>query len=101
MVHPGATFQALAARPVRASAWIALRRPLIVAFVMLDALRNGRTVVYDRDRVYGDPAMMQLASDAGGLPRAVPELPAPGAAQLYSRIAVLVALAALVLFNRM
>ena len=27
---------------------------------LLDALREGRTVVYDRDHVYGDPAMIRL-----------------------------------------
>ena len=26
---------------------------------VLDALREGRTVVYDREHIYGDPAMIQ------------------------------------------
>jgi hypothetical protein len=32
---------------------------------VLDALREGRTVVYDRDHIYGDPAMIQLAAQPG------------------------------------
>jgi hypothetical protein len=35
---------------------------------ILDAVRAHRTVVYGRDdRAYGDPALMRLAADAGGL----------------------------------
>ncbi len=34
---------------------------------VLDALRQGRTVVYDRQRIYGDPAMIQLAKEDGRL----------------------------------
>jgi hypothetical protein len=36
---------------------------------VLDALRERRTVVYDRDHVYGDPAMIQLAKGDGRLPK--------------------------------
>jgi len=36
---------------------------------LLDALREGRTVVYDRDHVYGDPAMIRLAAEDGQLPK--------------------------------
>lgn len=67
---------------------------------VLDAIREGRTVVYDRERAYGDPAMIKIASENGGLPRAVPELPAPGAAKLFSRVAALLALAIALLFNK-
>lgn len=34
---------------------------------ILEALREGRTVVYDRELVYGDPAMIQLATADGRL----------------------------------
>jgi hypothetical protein len=36
---------------------------------VLDALRARRTVVYDRDHVYGDPQMIQLAAEDGRLPK--------------------------------
>ena len=36
---------------------------------ILDALRKGRTVVYDREHTYGDPAMIQLAAKDGRLPK--------------------------------
>ena len=34
---------------------------------ILDALREQRTVVYDREHIYGDPAMIQLAAEDGRL----------------------------------
>ena len=67
---------------------------------VLDAVRERRTVVYDRDRAYGDPAMIRLAAANGGLPNAVPVLPAPGAARAFSRIGAVVALVCALLFNR-
>ncbi|HYN05957.1 MAG TPA: hypothetical protein VES67_01080 [Vicinamibacterales bacterium] len=67
---------------------------------VIDALREGRTVVYDRTRVYGDPALIQLAADAGGLPSDVPAWPTPGALSLFSRIAGLLSVAGFVLLNR-
>jgi hypothetical protein len=67
---------------------------------VLEALREGRTVVYDRTRVYGDPALIRLAAEAGGLPSDVPEWPTPGALRLFSRLAGLLALAGVVLRNR-
>jgi hypothetical protein len=36
---------------------------------VIDALREGRTVVYDRERVYGDPELVKLAADDGRLPK--------------------------------
>jgi hypothetical protein len=36
---------------------------------ILDALREGHTVVYDRDHVYGDPALIQLAAEDSRLPK--------------------------------
>jgi predicted metal-dependent phosphoesterase TrpH len=66
---------------------------------VVDAVRDGRTVVYDRTRVYGDPAMIELARDAG-LDPGVPELPVPGAARFFSRLAAVVGLLAAFLFNR-
>jgi hypothetical protein len=47
------------------SAWLAIRRPLLVAFVFGCAisLRRRRTVVYDRDGgAWGDSALIQLAA---------------------------------------
>jgi hypothetical protein len=66
---------------------------------VLDALREGRTVVYDRDLAYGDPAMIQLAASAG-LSRDVPEWPTPGPVRFFSRVATFVALVVVLLFNR-
>jgi hypothetical protein len=37
---------------------------------VLDALREGHTVVYDRERAYGDPALVKLAAEDGRLPKA-------------------------------
>jgi hypothetical protein len=36
---------------------------------ILDALREGHTVVYDRDHVYGDPVLIQLAAEDSRLPK--------------------------------
>jgi hypothetical protein len=36
---------------------------------ILDALRKGRTVVYDREHTYGDPGMIRLAAEDGRLPK--------------------------------
>ena len=67
---------------------------------VLDAVREGRTVVYDRDVVYGDPSMIQLAAEAGGLPHDVPRLPAPGIAAAFSRIVALLLLVGILFLNR-
>jgi predicted metal-dependent phosphoesterase TrpH len=67
---------------------------------VMDAVRAGRTVVYDRDRAYGDPALIALAERSGGLPRAVPEWPISNWMTELSRVGAVGALAALVLFNR-
>jgi len=66
---------------------------------VLDAVRDGRTVVYDREHVYGDAAMIELAARNGGLPHALPVLPSPGLTRLFSRVAGVLAIVALVLFN--
>jgi hypothetical protein len=39
---------------------------------VLDALRAGRTVVFDRERIYGDPVFRELAR-RGGLPESAPK----------------------------
>ncbi|HET7217066.1 MAG TPA: PHP-associated domain-containing protein [Vicinamibacterales bacterium] len=70
------------------------------ADAVIEAVRARRTVVYDRDRSYGDPALIALAADHGGLPHGVPELPAPGAAAAFSRVAGALALIGVLLFNR-
>ena len=67
---------------------------------VLDAVREGRTVVYDRDVVYGDPSMIQLAAEVGGLPHDVPVLPPPGVAAAFSRIVTLLLLVGILVLNR-
>jgi predicted metal-dependent phosphoesterase TrpH len=67
---------------------------------VLDAIREGRTVVYDRERAYGDPALIELAAASGGLPNVVPELPAPGALRVFSKVAAALALVVVLLLNR-
>lgn len=67
---------------------------------VMDAVRAGRTVVYDRNRAYGDPALLALADRNGGLPREIPEWPLRGWMFVLSRVGAVGALAALVLFNR-
>lgn len=59
---------------------------------ILEALRQGHTVVYDRRRTYGDPALIQLAAADGTLPQLARAKPAPGLLSAYSRIAGLVGL---------
>jgi hypothetical protein len=59
---------------------------------ILAAVREGRTVVYGRERAYGDAGLIALAAQQG-LDRGVPDLPAPGALKIVSRLAALLALA--------
>jgi hypothetical protein len=54
---------------------------------VLDAIRAGRTVVYDRGRVYGDPELIQLAAQDGRLPRFDPAALVTGFFVMLSRIA--------------
>ena len=53
---------------------------------ILDALREGRTVVYDRDHVYGDPALIRLASEDGRLPALAATKPNPSSFGVMGRI---------------
>jgi len=57
-------------------------------------------VVYDRDRAYGDPTLIRLVDDDGGLPREIPEFPAPGALNVFSRLAGVLALLGAVLLRK-
>jgi predicted metal-dependent phosphoesterase TrpH len=66
---------------------------------VMDALREGRTVVYGRDRTYGDPALVALAAEAG-LPHDVPPWPLQGVPAWLSRIGILAVLASILAFNR-
>jgi hypothetical protein len=60
---------------------------------VLDALRQGHTVVYDRDHVYGDPALIQLAANDGRLPKlALAAVPAPNRISLLAAVAGLLGL---------
>lgn len=70
------------------------------AEAIVDAIRARRTVVYDRERAYGDPELIVRVAQAGGLPHGVPGLPKPGAAAAFSRLAGALALIGLLLFNR-
>ena len=66
----------------------------------MEALRARRTAVYDRERAYGNSAMIRLAEENGGLPRGLQTLPVPGWARFFSRLAAIAALAGIFLFNR-
>lgn len=67
---------------------------------VMEAIRAGRTVVYDRDHAYGDPVLLALAERSGGLPRTIGEWPITGWMSVLSRVGATGALAALLLFNR-
>jgi hypothetical protein len=54
---------------------------------VLDAIRAGRIVVYDRGRAYGDPELIQLAAVDGRLPRLDPAALSTGLSVMLSRIA--------------
>jgi PHP-associated len=54
---------------------------------VLDAIRAGRTVVYDRGRAYGDPALIELAARDGRLPKRDPAKPSTGFFVRLSQIA--------------
>jgi len=55
---------------------------------ILQALREGRTVVYDRDhKAYGDPALIRLAAQDGRLPLPLPGQAPPGWLVMFSRYA--------------
>jgi len=67
---------------------------------ILEALRAGRTVVYNRNGpVYGDPALIQLAAREGRLPEPDPAASHPGPLAQCSKIAALAALLIAVLFR--
>jgi len=67
---------------------------------VIDAVRDGRTVVYDGERAYGDAALIQLAAASGGFPQDGPEFPRRRPLAIFSRLATVLALAAILLFNR-
>jgi predicted metal-dependent phosphoesterase TrpH len=53
---------------------------------ILDALREGRTVVYDRENIYGDPSMIQLAEKDGRLMKLASSRPQHDISRLVSEI---------------
>jgi hypothetical protein len=59
---------------------------------ILNSLRLGHTVVYDRGRVDGDPAIIRLAAEDGNLPQLALVALVPGFLSVYSRIAGIVSL---------
>jgi predicted metal-dependent phosphoesterase TrpH len=66
---------------------------------VVEAIRARQTVVFDGDRAYGDPELVQLANQAG-LRTPYPTLPTPGSWRLFSRGTGVLALLALVLLRR-
>jgi hypothetical protein len=64
---------------------------------ILDALRERRTVVYDRGHVYGDPDMIQLAAEDGRLSKLAPTAGRQNFLRLFSGIAGVLGLLMLVL----
>jgi hypothetical protein len=50
------------------------------------ALREGRTIVYDRDRVYGDPSLIRLAATDGRLPQLALATQRPNSLVLFSGV---------------
>ena len=67
---------------------------------VLEALREGHTVVYDREHVYGDPELIKLAAADGRLPKLALEKHRPSALGLFSAIFGLVGLIACVSNSR-
>lgn len=67
---------------------------------ILDALREGRTVVYDRGQVYGDAALIGLAARDGRLPSLATTAPVQaGFSGAVSRITGILGLLALFVFG--
>jgi PHP domain-containing protein len=66
---------------------------------ILDALRTGRTVVFDRDRAYGDPALVRLSVENRRLLEARPPSSVEAFLVVLSRICALVGLIGLMLFG--
>jgi len=64
---------------------------------ILDALRERRTVVYDREHVYGDPAMIQLAAEDGRLVKLASTGPEQNFHRLFSGISGVLGLLMLIL----
>ena len=50
------------------------------------ALREGRTIVYDRNRAYGDPSLIQLAAKDGRLPKLALTAQKPNSLVLFSGV---------------
>jgi predicted metal-dependent phosphoesterase TrpH len=53
---------------------------------IVGALREGRTIVYDRDRVYGDPSLIRLAANDGRLPKLALTTQRPNPLVLFSDV---------------
>src|SRR5262245_19893760 len=68
---------------------------------ILDALRERRTVVYDREHVYGDPAMIQLAAEDGRLSKLALTGREQNFQRLFSGIAGVLGLVVLILVGKL
>ena len=66
---------------------------------IVDAVRAGRTLVYDRDRVYGDPALLKLLRNGEPLATPTPGWPRTERTHVVSRFLALFGLAALLLIR--
>jgi hypothetical protein len=61
---------------------------------VLDALRQGRTVVFDQQHIYGDPGLIQLAKEDGRLSKIALSGRKPNFAALFSGIVGVIGLLA-------
>ena len=66
---------------------------------VLEALRAGRTVVFDRGRAYGDAAMIRLAVEDGQLTKREAPVPSGGWLAVLSRVCGIAGLLAVILFG--
>jgi len=61
---------------------------------VLDALRQGHTVVYDRQHIYGDPALIQIANEDGRLSKIALSGREPNFTALFSGVVGVIGLLA-------
>jgi hypothetical protein len=67
---------------------------------ILEALRQGHTVVYDRGgRAYGDPELVRLAAQAGGLREPEDGTRSPGFLATFSRTCGLLGMIGVIIFG--
>jgi predicted metal-dependent phosphoesterase TrpH len=67
---------------------------------IVDAVRAGRTVVFDRDRVYGNRELLTLLKDREAIATQPPPWPRPELMRVLSRFLAVVGLAAVLLIGK-